>query len=623
MGVRAATGILSAGLIGGITLGAWRAREAVAGHGLREAGLGRLWRELVSAELLAGAGLGLAVALVALLLLGLLALLGMSAAARASALTCAGLVVGVGASSAWLMRGRLAVYVMEAPDWFPLVLRSAVAVAMLSLVVWAARWLYPRLRVRFERSASRGPRAGRVGLRALAAVAALALGGFALRTHLGRAAVAPDAPNLLLITIDTLRADHLGSHGYPRDTSPSLDALAEEGVRFERAMSQAPWTLPSMATLHTALYPSEHGADRSNRRLAPGHTTLAEVLRDGGYHTLGVISHLFVSDRFGFGQGFERFDQGSIAGHEGLTSRRLTRTALELVGERPAEPFFLWVHYFDPHYTYVDHPAHAFADPASVGLADRVSFEFLEERTASLSAEEVDQVIALYDEEIAHTDAAIGALHAGLEALALQRGLVTAVTADHGELFRERGRFGHGREVWAELVHVPLILHGPERLLGPPRVEPRPAEVRSLARSLLGLAGIESPHFAGADLLAPARGDELAFFEGGYASGDDSRKLGVLDGAGWKRVHDLDADTRELYQLVLDPGERSDRSGDPEAAAARAALDAALADWSRRYGPANGQRGGGAASDRAGARGSELDLAEGELEHLRDLGYVE
>ena len=128
-------------------------------------------------------------------------------------------------------------------------------------------------------------------------------------------------PNLVLITVDTLRADHLGCYGHSRPTSPRIDRLAESGLLFERAIAPAPWTLPSVATLHTSLFPREHGALRAKSPLRPELTTLAEVLRDVGYSTIALVTHLFVSRRYGFEQGFHTFDESLMQGHDSVTSR--------------------------------------------------------------------------------------------------------------------------------------------------------------------------------------------------------------------------------------------------------------------------------------------------------------
>ena len=152
------------------------------------------------------------------------------------------------------------------------------------------------------------------------ALGALVLALLALGCHR-----ADPAPDIVLITVDTLRADHLGSHGYSRNTSPAIDALGRDGIRFTQARSQAPWTLPSMASLHTSSYPAQHGAISARTALSPGARTIADVLREAGYHTIAVISHIFVGRKYGFARGFDIFDSSKTLGHGAVTSEGLTK----------------------------------------------------------------------------------------------------------------------------------------------------------------------------------------------------------------------------------------------------------------------------------------------------------
>ncbi|MDH3214470.1 MAG: sulfatase-like hydrolase/transferase [Myxococcales bacterium] len=142
-------------------------------------------------------------------------------------------------------------------------------------------------------------------------------------------------PDLVLVTIDTLRSDHVGAYGYTRSTTPRIDALAASGVRFDRAYAQAPWTLPSMASLHTSLPPLRHGAVGSSSVLAADVVTLAEVLRDSGYRTIAVVSHQFLGRKHGLSQGFEVFDESQIVADDGSNDEavkaRVTEADLEFI----------------------------------------------------------------------------------------------------------------------------------------------------------------------------------------------------------------------------------------------------------------------------------------------------
>jgi len=205
-------------------------------------------------------------------------------------------------------------------------------------------------------------------LRALAAALALgATAGFAAGCGGDRGAErgGADAPaNVVLVVIDTLRRDHLGLHGHARPTSPVLDRFAEGATVFDHAYATAPWTRPSVASMFTGLYPSAHGSMALNNMLPGGVETLAERFARAGYATAGIVSHVIISEKFGFDQGFALWDEEEAKGHDHLSTPGVTERALKaldaLAGE---EPFFLFIHYFDPHYEYLAHPEIGF-DPA-------------------------------------------------------------------------------------------------------------------------------------------------------------------------------------------------------------------------------------------------------------------
>ncbi len=410
------------------------------------------------------------------------------------------------------------------------------------------------------------------------------------------------------MTIDTLRADHTQAFGYARPTTPNLARLGAEGVRFTNTIAQAPWTLPSMASLHTSLYPRQHGAIGGELALPAAAETLAERLQARGYHTVAVVSHAFVGSGHGFAQGFEVFDETNLQGHEGVTSAALTRTALERVAA-VSEPFFLWVHYFDPHFTYVRHPEFGFSAGYTGPLPAKVSAKRLKESTVSPA--DLAYIQAIYDEEIALTDEWIGKLWAGLSARPDGGRSVLVVTADHGEYFQERGRFFHGKDVYQALVHVPLLIAGAIDADLRGTLVTAAVETRSLPRTLLNLAGGDGAVFGGVDLLEVARSGRAppVFSEGSHAFGEDGRKVAVvLDG--WKLIHDQDQDSYELYALEVDPSERDDRwpaGGDAKLAGAPlAALQRSLAEFAAlpRLEP------------------SPIGLDPEALEELEDLGYA-
>lgn len=294
----------------------------------------------------------------------------------------------------------------------------------------------------------------------------------------------PQRPNLVLVTLDTTRADRLGSYGWPHARTPNLDALAARGTRFARCDSAAPITLPSHATILTGLFPPRHGVrDNGTFVLAPQVETLAERLAVAGYDSAAAVSAVVLARRHGLDQGFRRYDDDLGAGYAAGTevgerdALAATDAALALLAElRP--PFLLWVHYFDPHEEY---------------------------RPPSRLAEAMAGPSRLYDGEIAYVDEQLGRL---LERL--PSNTVVAVVGDHGEMLGEHGEASHGLLLFAAARRVPLLLAGP----GVPAaaVEEELVRTADLAPTLAALAGVEMP--AGIDgrslLPLPSRGGVAA-----------------------------------------------------------------------------------------------------------------
>ncbi|MCH7519439.1 MAG: sulfatase [Candidatus Dadabacteria bacterium] len=367
--------------------------------------------------------------------------------------------------------------------------------------------------------------------------------------HLNR----PDGPNVILISIDTLRADHLGSYGYGRNTSPNIDKLAEEGVLFENAFTQAPWTLPAMATIHTSLYPSEHGATRYNLKLKDNFITLAEYMRNNFYKTIGIISTPYVSSKYGFSQGYDIFEE-YIMGTEGTSSEHLTERAIEYISDNQDNKFFLWIHYFDPHAIYLYHEDYNYGRNYSGNLPANLSVEFLKSDKNSFNTEDIEYVKDIYDEEISYTDHNIGKLINNIEELGLKEDTVIIITADHGEEFMERNGFGHGKSVYNELIRIPLIIYNPYKQKQ--RIEEN-VETRSIPKTILELSGIDSGSFGGENLLALDQSniENYIYSEGTGSMGENTlREAIVLDQ--FKLIKNIQYQTFELYDLRSDPNEK-------------------------------------------------------------------
>lgn len=300
----------------------------------------------------------------------------------------------------------------------------------------------------------------------------------------GSCSKGPPPPNVVIISVDTLRADHLGYHGYFRPASRSIDHLAQQAVVFEHCYSQSGWTLPSMATVLTGRHPLEHGATDFNRRLDPSLPTLASILRSEGYTNRAFISHVLLTPQFGMDKGFDSFDHSVLDvgdPHLVSTAKMLTDRAVQSL-ETLEEPFFLWVHYFDPHTKYLSHPDWNFGD----GRKDR------------------------YDEEIAHTDLHIGRLLEKLREAGLDDRTIIVFVADHGEEFKEHGGLEH-QTLYEEIVRVPLLIKAPS--LGHRKTNHLAQQI-DLLPTILELLGVAPPDgLPGTDLLADEPRQQPIFME--------------------------------------------------------------------------------------------------------------
>ena len=291
----------------------------------------------------------------------------------------------------------------------------------------------------------------------------LGLGVFVFSTLAAPAVKPPppeNHPNIVLITVDTLRADHLSSYGYHLKTSPTIDKLAAEGVRFENAYSPIPLTGPSHTSLFTSRFPQEHGA-RMNGFAAPKHSkwlSLPQILKRFDYQNGAFVSAWPLTARLThLDRWFDHYDEDLTRQYQVFNSSRyaedVTPLAVSWLEENHAGPFFLWVHYFDPHSPY--NLRQDFADPEASGHV-KSTREPLNVKMANR--------IKKYDSEIGYADFHIAKLLARLDALGLKQSTLVVLTSDHGESLGEHGYVGHGRQLSQGIVHIPLIMRYPERL---------------------------------------------------------------------------------------------------------------------------------------------------------------
>lgn len=379
-------------------------------------------------------------------------------------------------------------------------------------------------------------------------------------------------PSVVLITVDSLRADHLGVYGYERQTSPAIDALASRGVVFDRAFTVDTLSGPSHASIFTSSYPSAHGVVYNGHELPQERTTLAELFRESGYRTAAFVSDWLLGKRMRFDQGFDSFTLSQVASHTRgarplAAEGRSYQLARNWVRQQADTPFFLWLHCQQPHFSY-DPPAPW--DAAFVGEipADYRYRHFETMRDAldagSLTAEDRRRVEALYDGEIAFTDHLLRPLFEELERH--PRPLWIVFTSDHGELFFEGRppRVGHGGgHYYDAAMRVPLIVV-------PPPGQPRPvARFAGLVSSidilptLAEIAALRRPaSVEGRSLLAAVEGRSTTGHERVHAMyvKKPQRPTLALRSERWKLIRRDDGATHELYDLSVDPFETVDLS---------------------------------------------------------------
>ena len=359
----------------------------------------------------------------------------------------------------------------------------------------------------------------------------------------GKATPDPQAasPSVVLVTIDTLRADRLGCYGYRPALTPVLDGLASRGVRFQTAVAHVPLTAPSHASILTGHTPLGHGVRDNGAYVLPeGVRTVAEDFRQAGYRTAGFISGFPLKRRFGFNRGFEAYDDQLPRGKDARRTAYVERTAdrttdaairwLEAASSAGStnKPFFMWVHYFDPHAPY------------------------------EAPAESMKGVASPYDGEIAFVDAQLGRLLRRVDELGKGAPTLVLVTADHGESLGEHGEDTHGIFVYDSTIRVPFIMAGPGVPAG--GVLQTVARGIDVAPTLLDYAGLAAKGMEGRSLRRAASGEPLAD-EPAYAE-----SLHPQLQYGWAPLHSwrtsrhklIEAPRVELYDLAADPAEARD-----------------------------------------------------------------
>ncbi len=378
--------------------------------------------------------------------------------------------------------------------------------------------------------------------------------------------------NVILVLIDTLRADHTAIHGYPRPTTPILEQLAEESVVFDRARSQAGCTFPSMNSLLTSRYPFDfYRREPGEMGIPVEYPSIAEVLKAHGYITVAVSASPIVratpsehNPSAGFGRGFDIFDEQCLWREAACVNRR----ALEII-ENLQEPFFLYLHYMDPHDSYEPPKTYQrFAGPYE-------GFEFIaagdpnpigemlydDGPNVDIDDQDIKHLVDLYDDEILYVDTMLGEFLRSLRGTGALDDSIFILTSDHGEEFLEHGHVKHCRGVWDTLTRVPLLIRFPQGW-GAQLVN-APVQLVDLLPTVLDALDL-SPgriEMEGISLLGPLTGQtpyrDFAFSDQvHYRSVDDGRHHLILDGLRWKyELFDTASDPLEQHDLVTtDPG---------------------------------------------------------------------
>lgn len=559
--VPAAQGVAAGAAIGAV-LGAWASRvNGDFAHAMTWLALGRILSEVGRVGL---GGLLLSVALA----------VAVAAAARRGrrAAIAAGVgVLGLGAWGAWLALGprRAVVFPFEDAS------SAHLAAAAIAVVIGVGACL---VLVRAAGALRPEPKSPPRTATVVASGVVIAAWLVAALAHLAYPTLgsmrAGGRPSVIVVCLDTLRADRLGVLGNPRGLTPRLDALAREGVVFERAIAPAPWTLATHASLFTSKLPFDHDARLDFMKVDPEHRMLAEDFREAGYRTAAFTADGYVSATFGFGQGFEFYGETDERDDDGLArTLDLAGRWIRGVGDRP---YFLFLHTYEVHspYTHADR-----ADPAVRGrLGDRFTNVEIEEIRAgrlTLTPEERDWVRGLYDGDVAHADRLVGDFLETLRRDGLLDDVVLVVTSDHGDDLWDHSverSPGHGHSLYQDLIHVPLFVRWPRGIATPARVGAL-VSLLDVAPTLLELAGLPaSPEHHGRSLAATCRSgseppavpvtaesteygpDRFAVLEGTYkvifTPWPSEKNMGVA----------VPAAPLEIFDLATDPGETNDLS---------------------------------------------------------------
>ncbi|MBN1827096.1 MAG: sulfatase-like hydrolase/transferase [Candidatus Eisenbacteria bacterium] len=385
-------------------------------------------------------------------------------------------------------------------------------------------------------------------------------------------------PSVLLISIDALRADHLGCYGHSRSVSPRVDRLAKEGAQFLQAFCPVPSTGPSHATMLAGIAPQTHGVRENAYTLSDTFFTIAEMLRDEGYETAGFVTNPLIGTRFGFSQGFDTYvESGHVEKITSWKSGLLLQTLLakeiydklayqylgakdqtllcleKWMKRRKDKPFFIFLHLLDPHTPYTPLEPFLRMFPAEP-IRDRDLLWILQGKDEELLARNISQ----YDGEVAQTDRKINSLFRFLEDRGLMENLIIVYTADHGENLGDHEPYFAHHDVFDSGLQVPLIIRWPRRIDSGMLIEEM-VENRDIVPTVLSMVGLKVPACVEGKDLTPLF-DGLRAPPRPYVIANSGKRYGLRN-TEWKAVYDFASNESFLFDIRNDPGEREDRAG--------------------------------------------------------------
>jgi arylsulfatase A-like enzyme len=421
---------------------------------------------------------------------------------------------------------------------------------------------------------------------------------------------------IVLISIDTLRADHLGTYGHRRKTSPNLDALAARGAVFEDTSTTAPWTLPAHVSMLTGLYP-EQTRVRTREVLGEDIPTMAETLLAAGYRTGGMGNVRWLQPAFRLNRGFEQWRLLPADESRKGAAARITDFGMEFLEQNDGERCFLFLHYFDVHSPYRSQPVfeRAFLPPGFrktskvTGATMQLGLAATDHGYVVFSEQEREDLERLYDAGILQLDYDLGRLFRFIDERFGFDDTLVIVTSDHGEGFLEHGRFSHGADQYQEVLRVPLILRGGS-VPASVRID-APTSIVDVAPTIFAAAGV-APRGTlpgvdlGRDWEAPALARDERVLYSQSAPGPDKDVIRMARRGRLKLITNLESGRRELYDLKADPTEHEDLS---EARPKLADELSALMDQFFVHGDED--------------QPNTLELDPETVERLRKLGYIE